>query len=662
MNVLRSLGLVLALLAALALLPAPTRAAQPPAEDVVAPENDILADPSVRVSVALLKDRVLPGDQIALAVIFDHAPNWHVNTNSPRELPGFKPMPTTVTLSGPGEAALPASVVVGPQQWPAGKEITVYFTGSPEKLEVLAGKAIVYVPIIVAADAAPGAVPISVKVEYQACDDRICLIPETLTFDKVLTVEPAGTVLPPRDASAAATFAGFDVTVFAKMLSGELKPAGKPIEFNVFGRSFTIDAAGAGLALLLLLAALGGFLLNLTPCVLPVIPIKILGLSAAAGNPRRCFYLGVVMSLGVVAFWLALGGAIAFIAGFKAINQLFQTPWFSLGVGAFIALMAVGMLGVFSLKLPNAVYLLDPKRESAAGSFMFGVLTAVLSTPCTAPFMGTAAAWAAKQPSPVTLATFAAIGLGMALPYLILAASPKLVEKVPRSGPASDLVKQVMGMLMLAVAAFFVGTGLDPMLRLPVDPPVRGHWWLVAALVIFAMVWMVARTFKITKSIVRRGFFSLVALLFCAASVVGARHFTDRGPIRWIGYTPERFEEARAAGKVVVVDFTAEWCLNCMALEAAVLFRPEVASVLNSEAVVPLKVDLTGDNKPGQEKLKALNWVGIPLLAIYGPGLPEPRKYDSYTVSTVLDAIDAARGTARGSGGGAGGGAVGSGR
>jgi thiol:disulfide interchange protein len=653
MTLARTLGLLLPILAALALL-APARAAQPPSDSLVAPENDILADPSVRVSVALLKDRVLPGDQIALAVIFDHAPNWHVNTNSPRELPGFKPMPSTVTLSGPAEAALPNSLTVGPQQWPAGKEITVYFTGSPEKLEVLAGKAIVYVPIMIASDAAPGAVPISVKVEYQACDDRICLIPETVTFEQVLTIEPAGTVLPPRDASLASTFAGFDTTVFAKMLSGELKAAGKPIEFNVFGRSFTIDAAGAGLALLLLLAALGGFLLNLTPCVLPVIPIKVLGLSAAAGNPRRCFYLGVIMSLGVVAFWLALGGAIAFIAGFKAINQLFQTPLFSLGVGAFIAVMAIGMLGLFSLKLPSAVYLLDPKRESAAGSFMFGVLTAVLSTPCTAPFMGTAAAWAAKQPAPVTLATFVAIGLGMALPYLILAASPKLVEKVPRSGPASDLVKQVMGLLMLAVAAFFVGTGLDPMLRLPVDPPVRTHWWIVAAIVVAAMIWMVARTFTITRSLPRRAVFSLLALVFCGLSVVGARHFTDRGPINWIGYTPERFAEARDAGKVVVIDFTAEWCLNCKALEAAVLFRPEVASILNSDAVVPLKVDLTGDNKPGQEKLKALNWVGIPLLAIYGPGLPEPRKYDSYTVSTVLDAIKAAQGTPAGGAGGAG--------
>jgi thiol:disulfide interchange protein DsbD len=210
-----------------------------------------------------------------------------------------------------------------------------------------------------------------------------------------------------------------------------------------------------------------------------VIPLKIMGLSQAAGHPARCFFLGFVMSLGVIAFWMVIGGAIAFVSGFTAINSLFQTPWFSLAVGAFILIMAVGMLGAFAVRLPQFAYMVNPSHETAPGSFAFGIMTAVLSTPCTAPFMGSAAAWAATQNPVVTLATFGAIGAGMALPYLILSAFPSLVSRMPRTGPASELIKQVMGLLMVAVAIFFLGTALTRCCVSRSTPPSAsiGGWW-----------------------------------------------------------------------------------------------------------------------------------------------------------------------------------------
>jgi thiol:disulfide interchange protein len=118
--------------------------------------------------------------------------------------------------------------------------------------------------------------------------------------------------------------------------------------------------------------------------------------------------------------------------------------------------------------------------------------------------------------------------------------------------------------------------------------------------------------------------------------------FSSEGPIDWTYYTPERFEDSVQRGEVIVLDFTAEWCLNCKALEHGVLFRDEVVEVLNSPGVTPMRIDLTGDNPPGKAKLAELEWVGIPLLAIYGPeiGYDEPIKYDSYTVGMVRDAID----------------------
>ena len=207
------------------------------------------------------------------------------------------------------------------------------------------------------------------------------------------------------------------------------------ISFRLFGFGFALDPESPlTAAMILLLAALGGFLLNFTPCVLPLIPIKLISLSnAAAADRRRCLNLGLFTFAGVLAFWVALGGIVSMVSGFTSTHQLFQYPAFTIGVGLIIAVMAIGMFGVYSVRLPGLIYALNPRQETLAGALGVGVLTAVLSTPCTAPFMGTAAAWAATQEPAVTIATFSAIGAGMGLPSL-LAAFPRLVRRLPKTG------------------------------------------------------------------------------------------------------------------------------------------------------------------------------------------------------------------------------------
>jgi thiol:disulfide interchange protein len=597
-------------------------------------------EPKVRLSVHPAKSTLRPGDQFPIAIVFDHAKGWHIHPNQPvvpKEWEDFTPIATEVI------PAPTPNVRFAPIQWPATHIATVDYTGGgkPVPYQVYEGTAIAFIPVQIDPAAPEGPLTLSIHITYQACDDRQCLIPEDIDITVPLTISKTAPVAP-IDPAIASLFASFDPASFAA--SAPTASTRTSVDFNIFGRSFSVDSAGIlGLFALLALAALGGFLLNLTPCVLPVIPLKIMGLSHAAGNPKRALLLGLIMCAGVIAFWLAIGLAIASLAEFKAINQLFQKPAFSLGVGAFIAIMGIGMVGLFTIQLPSAIYAVDPRKDSVGGSFMFGIMTAVLSTPCTAPFMGTAAAWATKQASWITLLTFAAIGAGMALPYLILSLRPSLVAKVPRSGPASELVKQVMGILMLAVAAFFLGTGLDPLLRQPIDEPLRLHWWLVAALVLTASAWMIFRAFKIKLSTPTVAILSTLGLLLSTSAVAFAIKQNEKGPIPWIAYTPDRFAEHIAKGNVVVIDFTAEWCLNCKALEASVLNRAEVAALLNSQGVSPFKVDLTGKNTPGQEKLKSLNWVGIPLLAVFGPGLPEPLKFDTYTPDTIKQAIAKAR-------------------
>ena len=590
----------------------------------------VSAQEKVRVSTAWPVDAARPGDLVALAIVVDIDDGFHINPDPAQALAvgDFEPYPSDVRIL---EAAggLTLEAVRFPKPHPIQAD---YADGD---LMVYEGQTVFYLPVKVGEEVPPGSQRLKLEVEYQACDEFTCFIPNTVVLEAALPVVGAGK---PVNRMNSMLFDDYE--------SAGAGTAGTGVRFDLFGWTFLIDtSSGAGLILLLIVAAFGGGLLNLTPCVLPVIPIKIIGLAQSADNPTRRLVLGTTMSLGVVAFWLALGTMIAGISGFTATNQLFQYPMFTILVGLIIAAMAVGMCGLFYVRLPQAVYRFNPGHDSLAGSFGFGIMTAVLSTPCTAPFMGAAAAWAATQYPATTLLTFAAIGGGMAAPYLALSVFPALVDRMPRTGPASELIKQVMGLLMLAAAAYFVGVGLSALVVTPPDPPGTGYWWPVMAFGAAAGFWLVYGTLQITARTGRRAVFGCLGAALVVFSAIGAVRFTDKGPIDWIYYTPARFEEALEDGRVVVMDFTAEWCLNCKVLEHNVLQSPEVATVLARPDVAPVKVDITGNNPVGKEKLRKTGRLTIPLLVIYTPGGHEVFKSDFYTVEQVVEAVNMARAT-----------------
>ncbi|MBC8200599.1 MAG: thioredoxin family protein [Planctomycetes bacterium] len=611
----------------------------------------------VNVSVQVSPERAVAGSDAVIAVTLEHANHWHSHTNNP-QLPEILGDPedyiaTAIAFELPEGS--PLTIHAGYIQWPEATVVQVGFTGTPVDYSVFSGEAIIYIPVTIANDAKLGEASFTIKPIFQACDDTTCLAP---------TPEPDGwdwdeygitksiSIVTPENIPATThtpTFNNFNGAVFADIHAGVTAPSENKIAFDAFGIQFTLDTNGSfGLILLLLVAMGGGFLLNLTPCVLPVIPIKIMGLSASAGNRRKTLYLGLWMMLGVMALWILLGVGIALVAGFTAINQLFQYPAFTIILGVFIGIMAIGMGGLFSIRLPNAVYKVNPKHDSWFGSFLFGVMTAVLSTPCTAPFMGAAAAWAATQSPALTLTVFGSIGFGMAIPYLILAAFPHLVEKMPRAGAASEVIKQVMGLLMLAAAAYFLGVGLSGLLQQEGAPPSRFYLWVVTACVAAAGVWLAWRTLRIAKTTTVKGIFVIVGIVVTASSVVAGVRLTESGPIDWEYYTPEILQEKLAEGDVVVLEFTAEWCLNCKFLETTVLHNSRVVEAFDAEDVTPIKIDLTGNNESGNALLHELGGLRIPLLIIMGPDGEEDFRGDFYTVNQVLEAIKQSRGSTGG--------------
>ncbi|MGB8335482.1 MAG: cytochrome c biogenesis protein CcdA [Desulfobacterales bacterium] len=582
----------------------------------------------VSVRTAWSVDRARPGDSLACAVVLDIAAGYHINADSGQIKPivDFKPYPTRVTIT-----AVSKGITIEPPLYPQAHPVKVEFTRDP--LMAFDGRTIVYVPMTLEKKALPEKVQVNVTISYQACDNQVCLFPRQVVTTADLPVGLSGEA---PQAVNQDLFVGYRLAAATG--------AGNSVGFSLFGWNFAINTAtGFGFFLLLFTAALGGMLLNLTPCVLPLIPIKIISLSNAVQNQARCIALGLAMFLGVLFFWLILGAAIALVSGFTATNQLFQYPLFTIAVGFIIAVMAIGMCGLFSIRLPSFVYRLSPKQETLGGSFGLGILTAVLSTPCTAPFMGAAAAWAAAQHPFTTLTVFAAIGIGMALPYLLLSAFPDQICKIPRTGPASVLVKQVMGLFMLAAAAYFIGTGVSALLMTPPSPPGKGYWWAVMGFIALGGLWLAYRTIRIASKNFQRLLFVSLGAILVAGSLYGGIRLTDRGPIDWIYYTPQRFQQAIDQRKIVVMVFSAEWCLNCKALEQSVLNSAPVVEQLTREDVAPIKVDITGNNPQGKTKLQEIGHLTIPLLVVYSPAGREVFRSDFYTVAQILAAVEKAR-------------------
>lgn len=601
----------------------------------------------VSVRIVPAARQVPPGAEIPLAVVIDIREGWHINSAVPKlppELDFFEAIATQIEVEVP-----PArGVTVQPQliQWPPEHRAPLGFLGETGTYGVYAGRSVAFVPVSVDATAPAGEVVITVGVGYQACSDSVCL--------KAVPPRPHRVALtvwadapPPLEAADPEFFGGFRTEAGTGSDARGLAATdqGSKVEFGLFGDGIAVTPHSfLGGLFFLGMAALGGFALNLMPCVLPVVPIKVMALSQAAGHRGRCLLLGVAMTAGIIVFWLALGVAMSTISKLATINGLFQFPLFTVAIGVFIAAMSVSMCGLFQAHLPGWVYALDPGRETMPAAFGYGVLTAVLATPCAAPFMGTAVAWSLGQRPVWIFTTFAAIGIGMASPYLALTAFPALLRRIPRTGPGSVLLKQVMGLLMLSAAVYFVGAGVSGWLAGDDGRTSTAYWYAVAVVLVSAAAWMVLGAVRLHLAAARRAAVVVVALLLSFVAVLGTQALTRPGPIDWRYYTPQRYAEALSAGRSVLLDFTAETCLNCKVLEHFVLEDERVVSMLTQPWVVPMKVDLTGDHEAGWEKLAKVGSVHIPRLVVVAPSGRETLNAAAYSVEQVLAALSASRG------------------
>ena len=409
---------------------------------------------------------------------------------------------------------------------------------------------------------------------------------------------------------------------------------------------FVLDRIVPGVsevAWIALVALLGGLILNAMPCVLPVLSIKLASAVKARGQTRARLRAGFLMSAaGVIAFMWLLAAA---TLGARALGLSvgwglqFQNPLFLAAMVVVLALFSANLFGAFEISLPASSQTRLARADGQpglAGDFATGAFAAVLATPCSAPFLGTAVAFALSGRPLDIVVIFTALGIGLALPYLLIAASPGLVHRLPRPGRWMVWLKFVLGGLLALTAAwlFWVMQGVAG--TASVAAVAAG----VAALVAMLSLRRLSQPMRIGAAL------ALAAVTLFAPAVLRDAPRADTGPeTGWVQF--ERGEIARlvSTGKVVFVDVTADWCLTCKANKALVLDRDPVRSALAEPDVVPMLADWTRSDDAITRYLESFGRFGIPFNAVYGPAAPDgiilPELLSS---EAVLDAIDSARG------------------
>ena len=531
--------------------------------------------------------------------------NWHVNANIAAD--EFL-KPSSIEISAKG-------IHFGEPKWP--EPIKEYSEALDLENLVFKGYFQIKLPVD-SVEAGYDSLTTQATFHYQACDNSICLAPSSVTFG----VGATGFKSKTQQAPGLKKNDDEDQGNAPETLTDSAE--------NLAGGGFTST-------LILLLSALfGGLILNLMPCVLPVLSLKLFSLIKQAGESRsRLFALGTATTVGILAsFWLLAAIVVAVKAGGgnAGWGMQFQSAGFIAFMVVILSAFAMSFFGVFEIWLPgSATTKMDSagRKNGLLGAFFTGALLVLLSTPCSAPFLGTAMGFAFTASTPVLFLFFTAAGVGLALPYMLVSAFPSVLKAFPKPGAWMVTLQKIMGVLLLGTVAwllwvvreqagnfgmaiFAVIAFLSVILSFAIGkiaPPgvtfIREVASIVISIILLAVFWF---TFAAPK------YEAEVDAIFDARA---AQLITEDG---WYRYTPELIEDFAKYGRTVFIDATADWCLTCKANEAAVLNRKDFKQAMDSLNVVLVKADWTRETPDVTKLLKSMGKSGVPAYAIYPAG------------------------------------------
>ena len=647
----------------------------------------------VRPSLIADVSAIQPGQKFRIGILYKIEPGWHIYW----KYSGDSGIPTKI------EWQLPAGFKVGDLQWPLPVR-----DKEPGDLEVLAydSDVLLFADVEAPATLPPGPITIQAKTNWLVCQN-LCvpgkaqlsldlnggapsdapplfqkfasLVPKQLTnpitigfsrAGKSLVADvggvPGGTALdfypvPPGDSVILhVTQAGNKLTI---PIDTEVKPITRMNGVLVVGtgdarQGYEVNDStllaqprnqGSPVDLVTVLqmlgfAIVGGLILNVMPCVLPVISLKIFGfVSEARTEHKETFRLSMAFSAGIISCFAVLAGIVILLRaagsevgwGFQ-----FQDPRFIVFISCLVFAFALNMFGVFELSVSATATqgLASLARgQGYHGAFFQGIFATVLATPCTAPFLGTASAFAFAQPAWVTFLVLLFIGIGMALPYLVLAFNPKWLRYLPKPGSWMLRLKQFMGFLL-------IGTLLWLIWILGQMRGVTGIVELGAMLLVIAVLAWIKGSFWTPLSSGRSRLLAAGAMLCAVLVAAGVYEFLTRpSQMVWKPFSKSTLEQALASGRPVFVDFTADWCITCKTNERFAIDTPKVRDAFSKRNVVTLKADWTRGDPEITQILNQYGRAGVPMYLVYPGGSKEPRPVllpELITAQAVVDALN----------------------
>ena len=618
-----------------------------------------------RIVVRSDAKEVKPGETFDVHVILEVEKGYHINSHKP-----LSEFFIATDLFHDSSAGL----WIERPKFPEGE--LEEMEGLDEKLSIYRGKVDIVLPIEAEEDLAGDSVTVSGIVVYQACKDETgqCFpraaaewsLTLPVTGGKPLPADPqdpaddeqANTLEDSKGPAIAATDATASGSSPGSRQGGGFDPNAQ-VKSEVAG-----SESDRSLAVWLFFALIAGLILNITPCVLPVISIKVLSfVQQASESPGMVFRLGLAFSVGMLAVFNVLA---VMATGLGLVwGQHFQSPSFTIAMAVIVFAFGLSLFGVFTIGVPRGVGDLAAmsSEEGYTGSLAKGALATLMGTPCIGPFLGPVLVWSASQPTGIVFLVFNTIGVGMALPYVLLTANPNWLRFVPKPGPWLTTFKQAMGFLLMATVVY---------LLFILEGQLGGESlvWFSGFLVCVGLICWIYGTYWTVdassggKAVVLA---SMAVILGVSGAVTVPRilvepvdeapaqaavalpdpweDFTFEGELPWVDFSTESITQYTAQGKTVFLDITAKWCPNCIYNKKVVFDTRAISDVLARHSVVPILADWT-KRGPTIGRLIDLLAPGssIPICAVFPADRPnEPIvMLGTVTQSQVIEAIERA--------------------
>ncbi len=578
----------------------------------------------LKIEMQTYPTKISAGQAVWLAITLTLDRGWHIYGNPKGPGPG---LPTRVDV-----ISLPKGVRAEPARFLPAKKRVEPDLEPDEWVWSYEGKTSIYMRLYTSQDLPVGRHPVGLRLLTALCREGQCMpkqVELAAQLDVVTGTEAAGAIPLFVRKDVEVTHIGESQSTVWPTRPGPSPSQGvkegvdQPAEIPPLNpRPVLPGLEVGGMVKAVLFALLAGLILNFMPCVLPVVSLKVLGfVQHAQESGGRVALMGLSFSAGIIAVFIVLAGLASF-AGYGW-GELFQKQPFIITMIAVVFALSLCLFGLFQLPIPHFGTDQVPtsmQRQGYFESFYKGILATFLATPCSGPLLGGAMAWTLRQPPVKIFAVFTCLGFGMASPYVIMSFYPGALRWLPRPGNWLIHFERLMGFALLATVVYL----------LAILPEKTRIWVVLFCLFLAVGFYIWGQMTTLSDSFRRRLVVRLLALtiMFLGGwlsfqilpSMARNQVLDEKESLEWQSYSDKNLLAGATENRWVVVDFTADWCPNCLLVERTALQNGRVLQAFREHNAVLLKADLTRENPPAKRLLQELGSSSIPFLALFPPG------------------------------------------